>query len=154
MSGMDCFFSGSSLYIFSELWKCGKLQARLFSVALQPQRDCPLSTPNGTFEMLSHFDLFTSVGKSLKRPIKTSCYRNTGNMNWALHRAAYTLRRADGEKRRLFSFSTMNLGQEVSVKTISLVHEASSMVQLASVQTQSSLNSKINVNKDLVRTAQ
>jgi len=51
-------------------------------------------------------------------------------------------------------FSTMNLGLEVSVKTTSLVHEASLMVRLTSVQTESSLNSKINVNKDLFRTAQ
>jgi len=48
----------------------------------------------------------------------------------------------------------MNLGQEVSVKTISLVHEASSMARLTSVQTQGSLNTEINVNKDSVRTAQ
>jgi hypothetical protein len=45
MSDMDCVFSISKLYIFSELWNYGALQDRSFSAALQPQRDCPLSIP-------------------------------------------------------------------------------------------------------------
>ena len=90
--------------------------------------------------------------KSLKWPIKSSCYRNTGDMNSAPYCLQFkTCRRKETTLFFLHSdFSTMNLGQEVSVKTISLVHEASSMIQLTSFQTQSSLNNKINIKIQFV----